>query len=59
MPTLMDYDDTVAQAFEVGPIPHTVVIGPDGKLWKVHIGFNPGMVEVLKQETAQALAEAD
>ena len=59
MPTLMDYDDKVARAFEVGPIPHTVVIGPDGKLWKVHIGFNPGMVEVLKQETAQALAEAD
>ncbi len=59
MPTLMDYDNKVAQAFEVGPIPHTVVIGPDGKLWKVHIGFNPGMVEVLKQETAQALAEAE
>ncbi|MEE8155088.1 MAG: redoxin domain-containing protein [Phycisphaerales bacterium] len=59
MPTLMDYDGKVAQAFEVGSIPHTVVIGPDGKLWKVHIGFNPGMVEVLKQETAQALAEAD
>jgi hypothetical protein len=59
MPTLMDYDDKVAQAFEVGPIPHTVVIGPDGKLWKVHIGFNPGMVEVLKRETADALAEAD
>ncbi len=59
MPTLMDYDNTVAQAFEVEPIPHTVVIGPDGKIWKVHVGFNPGMVEVLKQETAQALAEAD
>ncbi len=59
MPTLIDFDNKVAQAFEVGPIPHTVVIGPDGKLWKVHIGFNPGMVEVLKQETAQALAEAD
>ncbi len=59
MPTLMDYDDKVAQAFEVGSIPHTVVIGPDGKLWMVHIGFNPGMVEVLKKETAKALAEAD
>ena len=59
MPTLMDYDSKVAKAFEVGSIPHTVVIGPDGKLWKVHIGFNPGMVEVLKRETAQALAEAD
>ncbi len=59
MPTLMDYDDKVARAFEVGPIPHTVVIGPDGKVWKVHIGFNPRMVEVLKQETAKALAEAD
>ena len=59
MPTLMDYDNKVAQAFEIGPIPHTVVIGPDGNVWKVHIGFNPGMVEVLKRETAQALAEAE
>lgn len=59
MPTLMDYDNKVAEAFEVGSIPHTVVIGPDGNLWKVHIGFNPGMVEMLKQETADALAAAD
>ncbi len=58
LPTLMDYDDTVAEAFEVGSIPHTVVIGPDGTLFKVHIGFNPGMVQVLKQDTAKALNEA-
>ena len=58
MPTLMDYDDKVAQAFEVGPIPHTAVIGPDGTVVKVHIGFNPNMVEALKQDTAKALDEA-
>ncbi len=58
MPTLMDYDDKVAEAFEVGSIPHTVVIGPDGTLVKVHIGFNPNMVQALKQDTATALNDA-
>ena len=58
MPTLMDYDSAVAEAFEVGSIPHTVVIGPDGTLVKVHIGFNPSMVQALKQDTAKALDDA-
>ena len=58
MPTLMDYDNKVATAYEVGGIPHTVVIGPDGRIVAVHIGFNPNMAELLKRETIKALADS-
>ena len=51
MPTLMDLDDSVAQAFEVGPIPHTVVVGPDGTIIDVEVGVNPyvDVVDRLKK----------
>ena len=55
MPTLMDYDNSVAKAFEVEPIPHMVVIGPQGKIIKIHIGFDPNMVQTLKRETLESL----
>ena len=58
MPVLMDYDDGVVTAFEARSIPHTVIIRPDGTLFKVHIGLNPNMVQALKQDTVEALAEA-
>ena len=54
----MDYDNSVATAFEVGGIPHTVVIGPDGRIVAVHVGFNPQMAEILKREAIKALQEA-
>ncbi|MCZ6735347.1 MAG: hypothetical protein O7C65_06105, partial [Planctomycetota bacterium] len=55
MPTLMDYDNSVAKAFEVEPIPHMVVIGPQGKIIKIHLGFDPNMVQTLMRETLEAL----
>ncbi len=55
MPTLMDYDNSVAAAFEVEPIPHMVVIGPQGKIIKIHIGFDPNMVQTLKREALESL----
>ena len=55
MPTLMDYESTAARAFQVGSIPHTVVVGPDGKVVEVQVGYNPNAVEHLKQVTRRAL----
>jgi len=49
MPTLMDYDGTTARAYQVGSIPHMVVVGPQGKIIKVEIGFNRNAVDQLKQ----------
>ncbi len=49
MATLMDYDDTTARAYQVGGIPHTVVVDPQGKILKVETGFNRNVVEQLKE----------
>lgn len=57
MSTLMDYDNAAAMAFEVGPIPHTVVIGPNGKVLAVHTGLDPNMLETLKKQTIKAFEE--
>ena len=51
MPTLMDYDNTAARAYQVGSIPHTVIVDPQGKIVKVEIGFNPNAVRELKALT--------
>jgi thiol-disulfide isomerase/thioredoxin len=48
MKTLMDYDNSTAMAFEVGPIPHTVVVGPDGIVRHVEVGFRPALTDELK-----------
>ncbi|MDG2422856.1 MAG: TlpA disulfide reductase family protein [Phycisphaerales bacterium] len=39
LPVLMDTKGEVARKYGVGGIPHTVVIGPDGKVLGVEIGF--------------------
>jgi peroxiredoxin len=48
MKTLMDYDNSTAMAFEIGPIPHTVVVGPDGIIRHVEVGFRPALNDELK-----------
>jgi peroxiredoxin len=55
MPTLMDYESTIARAFQVGSIPHTVVVDPKGKVVEVQIGYNPDALNHLKRVTRQAL----
>jgi len=51
MPTLMDYDNTAVRAYQVGAIPHTVIVDPQGKIVKVEIGFNRNAVQELKELT--------
>ncbi len=58
VPVLLDLDNSVATAFEVGPIPHTVVIGPDGTIIDVEVGLNMRMVSHLKDITHEALGES-
>ncbi len=55
---LLDLDNSVATAFEVSPIPHTVVIGPDGTIIDVEVGLNMRMTSHLKELTHQALGES-
>ncbi len=54
-PTLIDYDDTAARAFQVGSIPHTVIVDPQGRIIDVEIGFNRNAVDHYKKLTRQAL----
>ena len=45
----------VAEKFAVNGIPQTVVIGKDGKVRKVFVGFGPGSAEKLRAEVDAAM----
>jgi len=55
MPTLMDYKSEVVVKYGFQSIPTTVVIGPDGKIAKIHTGYAPNMVDLLKADVEEAL----
>jgi len=55
MPTLMDLKSEVVVKYGFQSIPTTVVVGPDGKIAKVHTGYSPDMVELLKADVEEAL----
>ncbi len=56
MPTLLDTGDETAKKYGFDSIPTTIVVGPDGKVFTIHVGFNPDMVEELKKNVEEALA---
>ncbi|MFO0829642.1 MAG: TlpA disulfide reductase family protein [Phycisphaerales bacterium] len=55
LPLLFDLNDAAFRSYGLDGIPATIVIGPDGKISKIHAGIdpqNPGnIVEDLKSET--------
>lgn len=54
-PCLIDPDGKVVGAYGFGGIPATVVINQEGKVAKVHVGFDPKGVEMLKAEISKLL----
>lgn len=54
MPTLLDFEGKAIQKYGFSSIPTTVVVGPDGKIVKIHVGFSPNMVDMLKSDVAEA-----
>ena len=54
MPTLLDLDGKVYSKFGFSGIPATVVVDPDGKVFKIHVGLDLKMVDVLKKDVADA-----
>ncbi|MGK0189336.1 MAG: thiol-disulfide isomerase/thioredoxin [Verrucomicrobiales bacterium] len=54
----MDPDGQSGAAYKVTGIPQTVIIGKDGMVKKVHIGFRPDLEALLKGELDEMLKEA-
>jgi len=54
VPVLMDRDGKVGEAFGVEGIPQTVVIGKDGKVRKVFVGFSDKLPEMLGKVVEEA-----
>mgnify|MGYP001197409219 CR=1 FL=1 len=55
-PVLMDPKGEIARAYRVSGIPHSVIIGADGKIRNVHIGF--GGAKALEAQLREELTEA-
>jgi thiol-disulfide isomerase/thioredoxin len=55
MQTLLDLDNNVVNQLGFQSIPTTVVVGPDGKVFKIHVGLDPNTVDTLKDDAAKAL----
>ena len=53
---LMDRDQKVAEEYGVKGIPQTVIIGRDGKIGSVHVGYGPGSEEKLRRDIERAIA---
>lgn len=51
----IDFDLSVSRSYEVKGIPHTVVIGKDGKIEWVHTGYSPDLTKKLATAIARAL----
>jgi peroxiredoxin len=57
LPVLMDTDGVAGDAFKVGGIPQTVIIGKDGSIKKVIVGFDPDSEKLIRAAVESALAE--
>ncbi|NNE93716.1 MAG: TlpA family protein disulfide reductase [Verrucomicrobiales bacterium] len=55
IPVGLDTNQKVGDQFQVQGIPHTVVIGKDGKVTWVHSGFKDGMGDALAAAIVKAL----
>ncbi|MDF1657861.1 MAG: TlpA disulfide reductase family protein [Verrucomicrobiales bacterium] len=53
LPVALDFDMKVSKTYQVEGIPHSVVIGKDGKVAFVHSGYS----EALKQDLFKAIAQ--
>ncbi len=51
----MDQDNSIAQQYQASGIPQTVLIGKDGKVQVVHVGFAEGLAEILSQQVEELL----
>ena len=59
VPVAMDADGKITQSYGVEGIPQTVLIGKDGKVQVVHVGFSDNLADQLTQQVEDLLAGKD
>jgi peroxiredoxin len=59
VPVAMDPDATITQQYRADGIPQTVLIGKDGKVQVVHVGFSPNLADELSTQIEELLAGKD
>ncbi len=55
VPALLDKDGQVGQAYEANAIPQTVIVGKDGKVRKVFIGYGMDTGDQIRKEVEAAM----
>lgn len=56
-PVALDSEGVAAKLYQVRGIPQTVIVGKDGNIASVHIGFSPKLKETLGKELDEILAK--
>jgi peroxiredoxin len=59
VPVAMDLDSAITQQYGANGIPQTVLIGKDGKVQVVHVGFSANLADELSAEIEELLAGKD
>jgi thiol-disulfide isomerase/thioredoxin len=59
VPVAMDADGKITESYGVSGIPQTVLIGKDGRVQVVHVGFSDGLADQLSQQVEDLLAGKD
>jgi peroxiredoxin len=59
VPVAMDEKNTVGPMYQVSGIPQTLLIGKDGKVQVVHVGYSPKLAKLLTKEIESLLAGKD
>lgn len=59
VPVVLDAKNEIGQAYKVEGIPQTLLIGKDGKVQVVHVGFNGQLGKMLTKEIEALLAGKD
>jgi peroxiredoxin/outer membrane lipoprotein-sorting protein len=57
LPILLDSDGKVSAAYKAPPIPQTFVIGKDGKVRKVFVGYGPGVEKSVHEAVESAMKD--
>ena len=58
-PIVLDPELEIWRSYRVEPIPQTVLIGKDGKVQAVHLGYSPALAGEISKEIEALLAGKD